>query len=168
MAQRTGAGSMTVSPSMPTGISGVSASTVTSPAVSTVSPVPCPRHRSPAACRALSTRTATTPSVPASSRARRPRPAMSLISYGSLLTNRACGALDPGTCGPGGQPGAAVAGEQVGQRLQGGAPLVVPVSGAADHLGVGAERGVVDERAVGDDTQVDLQFLAVGKRVEAR
>ena len=41
-----------VSPSMPTGISGVSASTVTSP------------------------------SVPVSSRARLPSPAMSLISYG--------------------------------------------------------------------------------------
>jgi len=77
-------------------------------------------------------------------------------------------ALDPGTCGPGGQQGAAVAGEQVGQRLQGGAPLVVPAGRAADHLGVGAERGVVDERAVGDDTQVDLQFLAVGERAQAR
>ena len=72
MAHRTGAVSRTVSPSMPTGICGASASTVTSPAVSVVSPWPCPRRRSPAACRALSTRTATTPSVPASSRARRP------------------------------------------------------------------------------------------------
>jgi len=40
MVHRTGVGSMTVSPSMPTGISAASASTVTSSAVSMASPVP--------------------------------------------------------------------------------------------------------------------------------
>jgi hypothetical protein len=52
MVQWTGVLSMTVSPSMPTGIWGVSASTVTCSAVSVVRPVPCPRRRSSIACRA--------------------------------------------------------------------------------------------------------------------
>ena len=38
-------------------------------------------------------------------------------------------ALDRGAAGLGGQPGPMVAAEQVGQHLQGGAPLVVPVGG---------------------------------------
>jgi hypothetical protein len=66
-----------------------------------------------------------------------------------------------------GTPGPLVAVEQVREHLQGGAPLVVPVGGAADHLGVGAEGGVVDERAVGDDAQVHPQFLAVGEGIQA-
>ena len=57
--------------------------------------------------------------------------------------------------------------EQVGQHLQGSAPLVVPVRGAAYHLGVGTERGVVDERAPADDAQVDAQFFPIGKGIEA-
>ena len=51
-----------------------------------------PRSR-PAACRALLTVTPTTPRLPRSSRARRPRPAMSPVPYGLLDTSSACGAL---------------------------------------------------------------------------
>ena len=76
-------------------------------------------------------------------------------------------ALDRGACGLGGQVGALVAFEQVGQLLQGGASLVVAVGGAAHDLGVGAEGGVVDERAVGDDAQVHPQFFPVGEPVQA-
>ena len=70
-------GIMTVSPSMPTGISATSASTTTSSVVSVVRPWPRAPRSSMAACSALFTVTATTPSVPASSRARRLSPAMS-------------------------------------------------------------------------------------------
>jgi hypothetical protein len=62
---------MTVSPSMPTGISDPLASTTISWAVSIVRPCPRGRRRSSSACRALFTVTATTPSVRGSSRARR-------------------------------------------------------------------------------------------------
>ena len=73
----TGVGIMTVSPSIPTGISGTSASTTTSPAARTITPPPLSSLTAPIA---LFTVTTTTPSVPASSRARWPSPAMSLIS----------------------------------------------------------------------------------------
>jgi len=43
IAQQTGAAIMTVSPSIPTGTSAASASTVTSPVVKAVAPRPCPR-----------------------------------------------------------------------------------------------------------------------------
>ncbi len=56
------------SPSMPTGIWGASASTTTWSAVSVVRPWPRAPRSSVAACSALSTVTATTPSVPVSSR----------------------------------------------------------------------------------------------------
>jgi hypothetical protein len=66
-----------------------------------------------------------------------------------------------------GQRGPAMAGQQLRQDLQRGTPLVVPVGRAAHHLRVGTERGVVDERPVTDDAQVDPLFHAVGERIQA-
>jgi hypothetical protein len=78
--QRTGDGSETDSPSMPTGTGPASLLTTTVRAVSTRSPgEPRPRSR-PTAWAALPTLSATTPSTPRSSRARRPRPATSPVS----------------------------------------------------------------------------------------
>ncbi len=82
---------MTVSPSIPTGISGTSASTTTtSSAARVVTPWP---PSSSTARTALFTVTAMTPSVPLSSRVRWPSPAMSPVSYALLLTSSACGSL---------------------------------------------------------------------------
>jgi len=77
MVHRTGVGIMTVSPSIPTGISGSSASTTTSSAARAIMPPP---PSSSTARMALFTVITMMPSVPASSRARRPSPAMSLIA----------------------------------------------------------------------------------------
>jgi len=65
------------------------------------------------------------------------------------------------------QPRPAVAVQQVRQRVQGRAELVVTVRGCLHHLGVGAERRVVDERPAGDHAQVDMQFDAIGERAQA-
>jgi hypothetical protein len=79
IAQRTGTGRETASPSMPTGMRSELAVITTVRAVSARRPVVClPRSR-PTACPTLSTVTATTPSTPRSSRARRLRPAMSPV-----------------------------------------------------------------------------------------
>ena len=59
-----------------------------------------------------------------------------------------------------------MAAQEVGQDLQRRARLVVPVSRALHHLGVGAERGIVHERPVADDAEVDPLFHAVGEGVE--
>ena len=45
--------------------------------------------------------------------------------------------------------------QQVGEHLKRGAGLVVAVGGALHDLGVGSERGVVDERAAADHAEVD-------------
>ena len=57
--------------------------------------------------------------------------------------------------------GTAVPAQQLGQHLQGDTPLVVPVGRVLHHLGVGAERGVVHERPVTDEAEVDPLFYAV-------
>ena len=68
----------------------------------------------------------------------------------------------------GGQPCPALAVQQLRQRVQGRAQLVVPVGGRLHHLSVGAEGRVVDKRLIADQAQVDLQINAVGQRGEAR
>lgn len=67
-----------------------------------------------------------------------------------------------------GEPGTTVPLEQVGQRVEGGAQLVVAVGGRLHDLGVGAERDVVDEREAADYPEVDAQVDAVGQRAQAR
>ena len=71
------------------------------------------------------------------------------------------GAGHHGLTGADGQPGTTVPAQQLGQYLQGDTPLVVPVGRVLHHLGVGAERGVVHERPVTDEAEVDLLFYAV-------
>ena len=166
--QRTGVGIRTASPSMPTGISGASASMTTSWAVSRRIPLAWLPASRAAAFAALSTVTATTPSSPLSRRARRPSPAMSPNSYGLLLTRTACGpsiATSPSTRTT--SRGSALPGQDVGQQLQRGAALVVAVGLALHDVGVGAEGGVVDERPAADRAEVDAQLDTVGQRVEA-
>ena len=65
------------------------------------------------------------------------------------------------------QVGAAPAAEQVGQRVQGGAALVVAVGRVVHDLGVGAEGRVVDERPAVDVAEVDPRLHPVAQRVEA-
>jgi hypothetical protein len=65
------------------------------------------------------------------------------------------------------QPRSAMAVQQVRQGVQGRAELVVTVRGRLHHLGVGAERRVVDERPATDHAQVDMQLDAVAERAEA-
>ena len=67
-----------------------------------------------------------------------------------------------------GKPGAAVPLKQIGQRVQGGAQLVVTVSGRLHDLGVRTEGDVVDERVPADHPEVDAQVDAVGQRAQAR
>ena len=61
----------------------------------------------------------------------------------------------------------AAADEQVRQHVGGGAGLVVAVGRALHDGRVGAERGVVDERPVADEAEVDAQLDAVAEPVEA-
>ena len=67
-----------------------------------------------------------------------------------------------------GKPGTAVPLKQVGQRVEGGAQLVVTISGRLHDLGVRAEGHVVDERVPTDHPEVDVQVDAVGQRAQAR
>jgi hypothetical protein len=48
-----------------------------------------------------------------------------------------------------------------------GVPLVVPVGGALDHLGISAEGGIVHERAATDGAQVHPQFFPAGEGIKA-
>ena len=48
-----------------------------------------------------------------------------------------------------------------------GVPLVVPVGGALDHLGISAEGGIVHERAATDGAPVDPQFFPAGEGIKA-
>jgi hypothetical protein len=65
------------------------------------------------------------------------------------------------------EPRPPVAVQQVRQRVQGRAELVVTVRGCLYHLGVGAERRVVDERPATDHAEVDMQFDAIRERAQA-
>ncbi len=75
--------------------------------------------------------------------------------------------VDLRTVRQGGQPGAAVALQQVGQQLQRRAELVAAVGGIIDDFGVGAERRVVDEGPVADHAEVDAQFDGIAQRAKA-
>ena len=72
------------------------------------------------------------------------------------------GALDGHVLGPGHQPRPLMPGQQPWQLVQGGAGLVVAVGRALHDGGIGPEGGVVDERAAGDDPQVDAELDPVG------
>jgi len=76
--------------------------------------------------------------------------------------------VDRFAVGDRGEPGAALPLEQVGQRVEGGAYLVVAIGGCLHYFGVGAERHVVDERVTTDHSEVDPQLDAVGQRAQAR
>ena len=164
--QRTGVSSTSASPSTPTGIWAASASMTTSRPARLMSPLErLPRNR-PAAWAALWTVTANIPRVPRSSRARRPSPAMSPIPYWLLDTRTAWGpstvtfsalATSRGPLWPTSRSGS----------WSGRAALVVAVGRALHHGGIGPEGGVVDERAAGDEPQVDPEFNPVGERVQA-
>jgi hypothetical protein len=75
--------------------------------------------------------------------------------------------VDPDTIRDGRQPRPAVALQQVRQRIQDRAELVAAVGGCFHHLGVGAERRVIDKRPATDHAQIDAQFDAIGQRREA-
>jgi hypothetical protein len=75
--------------------------------------------------------------------------------------------VDPHAVRDGRQPRPAVAVQQIRQRVQGRAELIAAIGGGFHHLGVGAERRVVDKRPAADHAEVDMQLHAVGQRREA-
>jgi hypothetical protein len=77
------------------------------------------------------------------------------------------GPLHGHVLGPGHQPRPALADEQIGEHLGRRAALVVAVGRALHDGRIGPEGGVVDERAAGDEAQVDPELDPVGERLQA-
>ncbi len=93
---------------------------------------------------------------------------MSSAAYGLLLTRMAWGPVMHRVTNAQPEPRAGVLGQQIRKQVERGAPLVVAVRGALHDGRVGAERGVVDEDAVPDLSEVYPQLDTVGERLQAR